>query len=161
MVRGGMRTSDTRVMRGADVYSDHYLVRANIRLKLARNRGDKSNKRERFDMNKLKSVEIRKIYNLEVKNRFHALENEGDSHEKHDSALDVYTEAAKQVIGKTDKKRKPWISEHTWRKVEERKESKQKLDNAISERLKERWKEGYDNKNREVKRGAREDISNG
>ena len=77
--------------------------------------------------------------------------------ERHDRALEVYTEAAKQVIGKTNKKSKPWISEQTWRKVEERKESKQKLDNAKSERLKERWKEGYDNKNREVKRGARED----
>ena len=76
---------------------------------------------------------------------------------RHDRALEVYTKAAKQVIGKTNKKSKPWISEQTWRKVEERKESKQKLDNAKSERLKERWKEGYDNKNREVKRGARED----
>ncbi|XP_071153731.1 craniofacial development protein 2-like [Mytilus edulis] len=44
MIRGDMRTSilDTRVMRGADVYTDHYLVRSNIRLKLARNKGDKN-----------------------------------------------------------------------------------------------------------------------
>ena len=35
LVNGNMRTSisDTRVMRGADVYSDHYLVKTRIRLK--------------------------------------------------------------------------------------------------------------------------------
>ena len=37
LVNGKMRTIlDTRVMRGADVYSDHYLVRTRISLKLAR-----------------------------------------------------------------------------------------------------------------------------
>ena len=43
MVNGRMRTSilDTRVMRGADVYSDHYLLRTRIRLKLARAEGMK------------------------------------------------------------------------------------------------------------------------
>ena len=43
MVNGRMRTSilDTRVMRGADVYSDHYLLRTRIRLKLARVEGMK------------------------------------------------------------------------------------------------------------------------
>ena len=55
-----MRTSilDTRVMRGADVYSDHYLVKTRIRLKLARAEGRK-NVRERFDVSKLQSEEIK------------------------------------------------------------------------------------------------------
>ena len=44
MVNGRMRTSilDTRVMRGADVYSDHYLSRTKIRLKLAWAKGMKN-----------------------------------------------------------------------------------------------------------------------
>ena len=69
-----MRTStlDTRVMRGADVYSDHYLVRSRIRLKLARvERKEKG--RQRFDVRKLQSEEIRRSYNIEVKNRFEAI----------------------------------------------------------------------------------------
>ena len=46
LVNGCMRTSilDTRIMRGADVYSDHYLVRTRIRLKLARTEGKKDSK---------------------------------------------------------------------------------------------------------------------
>ena len=54
LVNGNMRTSilDTIVMRGADVYSDNYLVKTRIRLKLARAEGRK-NVRQRFDVSKM------------------------------------------------------------------------------------------------------------
>ena len=48
----------TRVMRGADVYSDHYLVRTRISQKMAMPEGRK-NVRQRFDLRKLHSEEIR------------------------------------------------------------------------------------------------------
>ena len=50
-------------MRGTDVYSDHYLVKTRICLKLARAEGRK-NVRERFDVSKLKSEKIRMKYNI-------------------------------------------------------------------------------------------------
>ena len=59
LVNGKMRTIlVTRVMRGADEYSDHYLVRTRISLKLTRPEGRK-NVRERFHLSKLQSEEIR------------------------------------------------------------------------------------------------------
>ena len=63
LVNGNMRTSilDMRVMRGADVYSDHYLVKTRIHLKLARAEGRK-NIRERFDESKLQIELIRRRY---------------------------------------------------------------------------------------------------
>ena len=43
LVNGKMRTIlDTKVMRGADVYSDHYLVRTRRSLRLARPEGRKN-----------------------------------------------------------------------------------------------------------------------
>ena len=50
LVNGNMRTSilDTRVMIGADIYGEHYLVKMRIRLKLARVEGRK-NVREKFN----------------------------------------------------------------------------------------------------------------
>ena len=79
-----METSilDTRVIRGADVYSDHYLVKTRIRIKLARAEGRK-NVRERFDVSKLQNEEIRRKYNSEVKNRCEALEDVDDPEEEH------------------------------------------------------------------------------
>ena len=61
-------------MRGADVYSDHDFVRTRIRLKLARVEGKKI-ARERFDVCKLQSEEIRRKYNIQARNRFEALED--------------------------------------------------------------------------------------
>ena len=83
---------DTRVMRGADIYNDHYLVRTRIRLKLARN-GERTEGRERFNVRKLQSEEIRKSYNVEVRNRFQVLEDIEDQEEEHDKILEAYTES--------------------------------------------------------------------
>ena len=67
---------------------------------------------------------------------------------------------AGQVIGNTKKQSKPWIREGTWRRVGERKKIKGKLENAKSNRIKQRLKVEYTEKDREVKRSAREDKRN-
>ena len=50
LVNGNMRTSilDTRVMIGADIHGEHYLVKTRIRLKLARVEG-RTNVRVKFN----------------------------------------------------------------------------------------------------------------
>ena len=133
---------DTRVMRGADVYSDHYVLRTRIRLKLARvERGKMA--RVRFDIRKLRSEEIRKRYNIEVKNRFEALGDIEDPEEEHNKLLEAYRDAAEKVIGRSKKQSKPWIGDKTWKKVKERKKVKLRKEGARSERLKQRWKKEY------------------
>ena len=92
---------DARVMRGADVYSDHYLVTTRIRLKLARIEGKKI-ARERFDVCKQQSKEIRRRYSIEVRNRFEALGDIEDPEEEHDLILATYRDV-KQVIGRSKK----------------------------------------------------------
>ena len=69
----------------------------------------------------------------------------------------MYRETARDIIGNTKKQSKPWIREGTWKRVEERKMIKGKLESAKSDRLKERLKMEYTGKDREVKRSARED----
>ena len=114
MVNVRVRASimDTRVMRGADVYSDYYLLRTRIRLKLAQvERGKMA--RVRFDIRKLQSEEIRKRYNIEVKNRFEALGDIEDPEKEHDKLLEAYRDAAEKVIGRSKKQSKPWIGDKT------------------------------------------------
>ena len=100
LVNGNIRASisDTRVMRGADVYSNHYLVKTRIRLKLARAQGRK-NVRERFDVSILQSDEARRKYNIEVRNRFEALGDIYDPEEEHDMILATYRDAARKSWG--------------------------------------------------------------
>ena len=117
MVNGHMRTSimDTRVMRVADVYSDHYLLRTRIRLKLVRvERGKMA--RVRFDIRKLQNEEIRKRYNIEVNNRYEVLGDIEDPEEEHDKLLEAYRGAAEKVIGRSKKQSKLWIGDKTWKK---------------------------------------------
>ena len=85
IVNSNMKSSvlDTRVMRGTDVFSDHYLVRTKIRLKLAKNK-EKKNTKERYYVKKLSSDVIRKRFNVEVRNRFEVLQDTGDLEEEYD-----------------------------------------------------------------------------
>ena len=121
---------------------------------------ERRNIRERFDISKLQSEEIRRRYNTEVRNRFEALGDIDDLEEEHDMILATYRDAAKKVLGRSKKLSRPWIVSKTWEKTKERKEVKLKLVSARSERLKERRSEEYNAKNKEVKRSAREDKRN-
>ena len=50
---------DVRTRRGADIGSDHHLVVAKLKIKLANHR-PKTNKRSRFDLDKLQSTQTKK-----------------------------------------------------------------------------------------------------
>lgn len=65
---------DVRNKRGADVGSDHHLMIATIRLKIAVVISGKRNGRNRrFNTSKLKNREVKEIFTLELRNRFQEL----------------------------------------------------------------------------------------
>ena len=95
-----------------------------------------------------------------MKNRFEALGDLEDPEEEHEKILEMYRDAAEKVIGRSKKQSKPWIGDFTWKKVKERKEVKLKMEGVRSERLKRRWSEESNVKDKEVKQSAREDKRN-
>ena len=68
-------------------------------MKLAKAHG-KEKARVRFDVCKLRSEEIRRRHNSEVKNRFQGLGDIEDSEEEHNKISVTYRDAAEKVIGR-------------------------------------------------------------
>ncbi len=164
IINGKWRRSlqDVRAYRGADAYSDHYLIVATIKLKLKKSLAQ-GHWQKKLDIAKLQYPKKNKDFVLELRNRFSLtevsseMEEEPTINSKWNAIKTIYSETAQKVLGFKKKGAKEWISASTWQKVEERKQLKAKMLNSKSQRLLEKTKMSYKNKDREVKRSARRD----
>ena len=104
IINGKWRRSlqDVRVMRGADVASDHHLV--NIKLKLKKT-STHVNVERIIDVGKLQDPKIQQEFKLEIKNRFQLLENLSTENtdtipvnDEWQQIHKIYTEASEKVL---------------------------------------------------------------
>ena len=166
MINGKWRSSlrDVKVRRGADVSSDHHLVTADIKLKLKRT-GPTPKGSPRFDVCMLKDSAIKKKFTIQLRNRYQALSSTArdddadvlDINKHWTNIVEAYTETSKKVIGHRKKQHKEWISNESWRIIEERRSLKSRINNTKSSRIKQELQDQYRNTNKQVKRLIRRD----
>ena len=107
----------------------HYLVVAKLRERLAvrKERTQKSDG-ERFTLRKLKDLEVRKQYQIEITNRFAALENvrgDEDINRAWESVKEAIKTSAKESLGLQEmKQHKPCFDEECLGILDERKQAK-------------------------------------
>nr|KAG5709173.1 hypothetical protein BaRGS_028629 [Batillaria attramentaria] len=159
LISGQWRSSvlDTKVQRGADANSDHYLVRTRIKLRLSTHK-NKNKVKPRLDVERLEEEEMRIKFNDSVKKMLKEYrEDTEDIEEMWEQQRKAYVQSAEEVLGFRKGKNKPWIGEDTWKLMDERKDIKKKIDSTRSERIKNRLRDAYKEKDKEVKRSVRED----
>ena len=159
LISGHWRSSviDSRVQRGADAHSDHYLVRTRIRLRLSAHK-DKNRAKPKLDVERLKDEATKKRYCEAVRKKLEESRNDNeDLEEKWEQQRKAYFSAGEEVLGFRKGKNKPWIGDASWKLIDERRCIYLKVQSTRSERIKDRWKEEYRVKDKEVKRSVRED----
>jgi hypothetical protein len=108
---------DVRSFRGADCDSDHYLVVANVRERLAVGKPlVKKMDVERFNLKQLNEEEVKEQYQVTIKNKFAALENLDDNEDINKAWKTIRENiriSAKESIGLCESKSyKPWFDEN-------------------------------------------------
>jgi endonuclease/exonuclease/phosphatase family metal-dependent hydrolase len=154
MIRRKWRRSlqDVRTYKAMDNYSDHECVLGKFRVVLKR--PAKGNNRTRaFNTAKLQDNHARKQFQLQLKNKFSALnmllqKNHPDDTDK--EITSVFHGAAKECLGYRRAKKEEWISDKSWSLMDER--GKLKVKSKTQKNSVE-----YKEKHKEVKKSIKND----
>ena len=120
-----------RVKRGADIGSDHHLVATKIKMRLS-TRKNLPKPTKKFNVGKLKQKNTKQMFQIFLYNRFEVLQsNEAETVEQRWSTFkEAVARACEDVLGRVHFKKKPWINDETWKKVEKRRLAKQEMNQA-------------------------------
>ena len=118
-----------RSFRGADCDTDHYLVIAKVRERLAVGKqAAQRSDRQRFNLRKLNEPEVREHYQIEITNRFAALENlnnDEDVNRTWEHIKENIQTSAKKSLGLHElNQNKPWFDEECLGILDRRKRAK-------------------------------------
>ena len=144
---------------GADIGSDHHLLMAKVRLRIAKVRQGESG-RVHFEVSKLKDLEARNAFKLALHNGFEGLqqlmeEEELSVDDEWRQIEQGYVETCEQVLGRAKANRKEWISKETWEIIEQWREAKNTMNIMARTRKQKRdANKRYPELNREVRRGG-------
>ena len=155
--RWSTAVQDVRAHRGPDVASDHYLVVAKLKMKLKQRKGT-AKKTQAFDVAKLKHPDVEAAFNVEVYNRFAILEEADNVEDTWCQFKTTIVAAAEKVLGRKRGSRKErWISDTTWKAIDERKGIKKQLSQGQpTTKIYDELKCEYKTKDKEVKRRVKD-----
>ena len=149
--------ADVKVIRGAELDSDHYLVLMKVCLKPKKPRKETGLTREKLRVNKLADSVTRRRFQVELSSRFRQRKCVGgDGVERvWQEFRDSITEATEKVVGRSKKRIKKatsWWSKEVKQAVQKKKDMYKK---ALGERPDRAW-EDYKVAKKEAKRVVRE-----
>lgn len=153
---------DVRVMRGADVSSDHHLVTTTMGLRLKKRYANANNTQTRHNIGLLRNKDTRTAFQISLSNRFQLLQEltegrETDIETQWEDSKKLWHNTCEEVLGKKATQRKEWISADTIQKLEARKRGKTDLNTSRTRAAKVKAQIEYRTADGEVKRSIRKD----
>ena len=150
---------DVRVLRSADVGSDHHLLMAKVKLRLRKYMNHNESKRLKFQASILQSKEKKEDFQLELRNRFLPLTDLGkDDVQTHWSKVkEVFTSACHKVLGEKKYHHKDWISKESLDLIEDRRSKKAAMNESRTRGAKETAQADHAEAARKVKASVRKD----
>jgi len=123
------KCTNVRSFRGADRDTDHYVVVTKVRERLAVSKQEAQRfGGERLNLRTLNELEVRKQYQIEITNRFAALENLSDDEDINrawENTKENIKTSAKKSLGLQElKQHKPWFDEECLGFLDQRKRTK-------------------------------------
>ena len=144
-----------RVMRGADVYSDHHLHMTTVRPHLKRFTIANST-HTRFNLRLLRNKDTQTSFQISLSSRFQPLQeliedDETDIVTRLEHCKKLCNDTCQEGLGKEKTPHKVWICADTTHKLETRRERKTVLNNSRTRAAKAKAQEEYTAADREVK----------
>lgn len=148
---------DVRNKRSADIASDHHLLIAVVRLRIARVQHSGKKMNRRFDVKKLTDPGVRTRFVDELTNKATTIRTDGTVEEQWTDIKNAFIQASEKELGHAQSGRKPWLRNDTWEKIEERRAAKISIDRAKTRGAKQQAKLRWHDLSRTVKRMCRRD----
>ena len=152
--------TDVRVMRGADVSSDHHLLMTTVRLCLKRFTTNCT--RTKYNVGLPRNKDKQAVFQISLSNRFQPLQelikdDETDTEIQLEQCKKLWHDTFEEVLGKKKTQHKEWISAYTTHKLESRTDRKTVLNSSGTRGAKAKAQEEYTAADREVKRSTKKD----
>ena len=128
----GGHGGDVRLLRGANVSSDHHLVMTAVRLRLKKYTDANNNTQTRYNEGLLRNKDTQTAFQINLSNRFQLLQgliddSETDLETQWEESKKLWRDTCEEVLGKKKAQHKEWISSDTIQRLETRKERKTAL----------------------------------
>ena len=139
---------DVRVKGGADAASDHHLVVGKLQLKLRRFAGN--NARTKYNVDYLEERDHQEKYKQDLNSARYATQL------KEMEIKEAFVKTLEESVGKRKRKYRPWITQTSLDRMDERKRVEDKLSKARTRTETSRYQEEYRQKHKEAKKSVKE-----
>lgn len=149
---------DTRNQRGADIGSDHYLLLAKFNLNIGKVKTRYlKTKREIYDTKKAQCEGIRQKFTQTLREKRLNIDYTKPIEVVWNKCKDALLETGKETLGLRSYDKKEWLTDQTWKLIEERRKIKHRKLRECSEDMKKEIQNKYNKIAAEIKRSIRRD----